>query len=71
MTLWPFSLSLNAQVMIPTGSYGLFTLASVSVDGYYLYIIIHYGMSQRDWGIRSTPRAGRFDPKFEAIDTYT
>ena len=51
--------------------YGVFSLASASVDGCYLYIIIHYGRSQRDWGIRLVPRAGRPDPEFKAIDTYT
>ena len=60
------------QVMIPAEYYGFFNLASVSVDGCYLYIIIHYGMSQKDWGIRSVPIGGRPDPEsFEAIDTYT
>ena len=57
--------------MIPAGFYGLFSLASPSADGFCLYIIIHYGMFQRDWGIRSVPRAGRPDQEFKAIDTYT
>ena len=70
MTPWPLSIMFNAQVMIPVGSYGLLSLAFAPVDGCYLYIIIHYGMSQRNWGIRSVPRAGRPDPEFKAIDTY-
>ena len=52
MTLWPFILPFNVQVMIPVESCGLFSLTSTSVDGCYLYINVHYGMSQRDWGIR-------------------
>ena len=52
MTLQPFSFPFNVQIMILAGSYGFFNLASTSVDGCYLYIIIHYGMSQRDWVIR-------------------
>ena len=60
------------QVMILMGSSRFYNLASVSADGGYLYIIIHYGMSQRDWGIRSVPRGGRPDPEsFKAMDTYT
>ena len=70
MTLWPFILSFNEQVMIPAGSHGLFSLASTSVDGCYLYIIIHYGMSQRDWGIRLAPMVGRPGPEFKANDTF-
>ena len=71
-TLWPFSLPFNVQVLIPVGSYGFVNLTSPSVDGCYLYIIIHYGMLQRDWGIRSVPRGGRPDPEsFKVIDTYT
>ena len=51
---------------------GFSKLAFMSVDGYYLYIIIHYGMSQRDWGLMSVPRVVRPDPEsFKAIDTYT
>ena len=54
------------------GSSGFFNLASASVDGCYLYIIIHYGMLQRDWRIRSMPRGGMPDAEsFKAIDTYT
>ena len=48
MTLQPFSLLFNVQVMILVWSFGLFSPVSMSVDGCYLYIIIHYGMSQRD-----------------------
>ena len=59
------------QIMIPVGSDWLLSLACLPVDGWYLYIIIHYGMSQREWGIRLAPRAGRPDPEFKAIDTYT
>ena len=70
MTLQPFSLLFNAQVMIPVGSYWFLNLASASVDGYYLYIITHYGMLQRDMGIRPEPRGGRSDPESKAIDTY-
>ena len=57
MTLQDFSLPFNVQVMIPVGSYGFFNFASISVDRCYLYIITNYGMSQRDLGIRSVPRA--------------
>ena len=72
VTLWPCSLLFNVQVMILVGSSGFFTCASTSVDGCYLYIIIHYGMSQRDWGIRLVPRGGRPGPEsLKAIDTYT
>ena len=73
MTLWPFILSFNVQFRIPEGSYWLFSFPSTSVDGCYLYIIIiiHYGMSWRDWGIRLAPRTGRPDLEFKAIDTYT
>ena len=49
-----------------------FNLASMSVDGCYLYIIIHHGMSQRDCRIRLVPRGGRPDPEsFKVVDTYT
>ena len=71
MTLQSFSLPFHAQVMIPVGFYGLFSLVSTPVEGCYLYIIIHYGMSQRDWGIRTVPRAGMPDPEFKTTDTYT
>ena len=58
--------------MILAGSSGFFNHSSASVDGCYLYIIIHYGMSQRDWGIRLMPRGGRPDPEsFKAMDTNT
>ena len=68
----PCSLSLNVQVMILAGSSWFFNHASTSVDGCYLYIIIHYGMSQGDWRIRSVSRGGRPDGEsFNAIDTYT
>ena len=54
------------------GYYGFFNLASASVDGCYLYIIIHYGRSQRNWGIRLAPRGGRPNPEFfKTIDNYT
>ena len=56
--------------MVPVGSYWFLNIASVFVDGYYLYIIIHYEISQRGWGIRSVPMGGRPDPKSKAIDTY-
>ena len=72
MTLWPFSPPFNAQVMILVGSSGFCNHALMSVDECYLYIIIHYGMSQRDWGVMSVPRVIRPDPEsFKAIDTYT
>ena len=72
VTLWPCSLSINVKVIILTGSSGFFNCAFTSVDGCHLYIIIHYGMLQRDWGIRSAPRGGSPDPEsFKAIDTYT
>ena len=54
--------------MIPMGSSGFFNLVSTSVDGCYLYIIIDYGMSQRDLGIMSGPMGPE---SFKAIDTYT
>ena len=58
--------------MIHVGSSEFFNHASTSVDGCYLYIIMHYGMLQRDCGIRSVPRDGRADPEsVKAIDTYT
>ena len=58
--------------MILAGSSAFFNHASASVDGCYFYIIIHSGMSQRDWGIRSVPMGGRPGPEsFKAIDTYT
>ena len=62
VTLQPCSLLFNVQVMILAGSSRFFNLASTSVDGCYLYIMIHYGMSQRDWGIRLVSRDGRPDP---------
>ena len=62
-THWPFSLPFNVQAMIPVRSYGFFNLASTSADGCYLYIIIHYGMSWRDWRTRLVPVGGRPDPK--------
>ena len=72
MTIQPFKLLFNTQVMILVGSSGFFNLASASVDGCYLDIIIHYDILQRDWGIRSAPRDGRPDPEsFKAIVTYT
>ena len=72
VTPWPCSLLFNAQVIILAGSSGFINLASTSVDGCYLYLIIHYGMSQRDWEIRSVARGGRPDPESsKAIDTYT
>ena len=49
MTLWPHSLPFQAQVMILVGSYWFFNCASISVDGWYLYIIIHNNMSWWDW----------------------
>ena len=68
----PFSLLLNAQVMIPPGSYWFIDLASASIGWCCLYIIIQYGMSGRDWVMWSVPRGGRTDPEFfKAIDTYT
>ena len=45
VTLQPCSLPFNVQVMILAGSSGFINLACASVDGCYLYIIIHYGMS--------------------------
>ena len=42
-TLQPCSFPFNVQVMILVGSSGFFNLASMSVDGCYLYII-HYCM---------------------------
>ena len=42
----PCSLLFNVKVMILVGSSGFFNHASTSVDWCYLYIIIHYGMSQ-------------------------
>ena len=72
MTIWPFNLPFNAQVMIPVGSYGFFNPAFISVDGCYLYVIVHYGMSQRDWRINSVDMGDRPDPEsFNTIDTYT
>ena len=72
MNLWPCSLSFNAQVMILVGSSGFINHASASVDGRYLYVIIHYGILQRNRGIRSALRGGRPDPEsFKAVDTYT
>ena len=72
ITLWPGSILFNVQVMILVGYSGFINLASTSVDGCYLYIIIHYGMSQRDWGIRSVPRHGRPDAEsLKVIDTNT
>ena len=53
VTLQPCILQFYVQVMILVGSSGLFNHVSASVDGCYLYIIIHYGMLQRDMGIRS------------------
>ena len=44
MTSWPCSFSFHAQVMILTGSYRVFHLASTSIDGCCLYIIIHNGI---------------------------
>ena len=45
MTLLPFSLLFNVQVMVPVGSYWFLNLASMSVDECYPYfIIIHYDM---------------------------
>ena len=70
MTLWPYSLPFNVQVMIPVRSYWFLNLAFTSVDGYYLCIIIHYGMLQRDWGIRLECRGSRPDPEPKAVDTY-
>ena len=67
MTLWPFILPFNVQVMIPVGLSWFLNLASTSVDGCYLYIIIHYGISKRDWGNKES---GRSDPESKAIDTY-
>ena len=70
-TLRPCSLLFNAYVMILVESSGFFNHASAYVDGCYLYIIIHYGMLQSDWGIRSVPRCWRPDPEsLKAIDTY-
>ena len=70
MTLQPFGLLFNAQVIIPVGYYWFLNLASASVDGCYLYIIIQYGMSQRDWAIRPVPRVGRPYLESKAVDTY-
>ena len=71
-TLWPCGHPFNVQVMILAGSSGLFNCASTYIEGCYLYIIIHYGISQRGWGIKSVPRGGRPNPEwFKAIDTYT
>ena len=68
----PFSLLLNVHFIFPVRSYWFFNLASVSIDGGCLYIIIYYGMPQREWGIRSVCRGGRPDPEsFKATDTYT
>ena len=69
-TLQPFSLPFNVQVMISVGFYMILNLASMSVDGCYLYTTIHYGMLWRDWGIRSVPKGCRPDPESKAIDTY-
>ena len=72
VTLWTCSFLFNVQVMILVGSYGFFDHASTSVDGWYLYIIIHYGMLQRDCGIRLVPRGGRPNPEsFKTIGIYT
>ena len=54
-TFQPCSLPFNVQVMILVESLWLFYLTSSSGDGCYLYIIIHCGMSWRDWRIRSAP----------------
>ena len=48
MNLQPCTLSFNMKAMIPVGYSGFFNCASMSVDGCYLYIIIHYGMSCGD-----------------------
>ena len=72
MTIWPCSFSFNVQVMILMGSSEFFNCASASEDRCYFYIIIHYGMSGREWGIKSVLRGDRPDPEsFKAIDTYT
>ena len=51
MTIQPCILSFNVQDMTLVGPSGFFKHASASVDGCCLYIIIHYGMLQWDWGI--------------------
>ena len=72
MILQPFILLFNVQVMILVGSPQFFNLAFMSVDGCYLYIIICYGMFQRNLEIWLVPRGGRPDSEsFKAIDTYT
>ena len=72
MTLWPFQPSAQCAAMIPEGSYWFFNLASTSVDGCQLYIIIYYGMLQRDWGIRLMSKGGRPDGEFfKATDANT
>ena len=70
VTLWPCSLMFNVQVMILAGSSGFFNSAYMSVDRCCLYIIIHYGTSQR-LGNKVSTYGGRTDPDFfKEIDTY-
>ena len=73
MTLGPFQPPTQCAGYDSCGIILVFNLASASVHGCYLYIIIHYSMSQRDWGMRSVPRGGRPDEEFflKAIDTFT
>ena len=72
VTLWLCSLPFNVQVIGCLGSSGLIKLSSMSVDGCYLYIIIHYDMLQNVCRIRSMPRGDRPDSEsFQVVDTYT
>ena len=48
MALQPHSLPFHTQVMILVGSYRFFNCTSTSVDGCYLYNIIHNSTSQWD-----------------------
>ena len=47
------------------------TVPPLPVNGCNLYIIIHYGMLQRDQGIRLALRGGTPEPESsKALDTY-
>ena len=71
VTLWPHSFSYPVQVMILMGSYWVFNLASTSVDGCCLYIIINNGMSWWSWGVRLAPWWGRSATKFlKVVDAH-
>ena len=71
---WPSGLVASCSMCRSWCLWGLqrfFNHASTSIDGCYLYIIIHYGISQRDCRIRMVLRGGRPDPEsFNATETY-